>query len=267
MNETTDAPPAELTGAGVETLELAELIKAGVAQLKEPVELYTALAEAKKAFGEITRDRTVEVRKRETNVLLYTYKYATLGNILAAVTKPLAEQGLVLIQRVVHPNGAQFDYVETRLAHKSGQTIANLTRMIQTEEGQVGFAKAQTYARRYGVSLLLCLAAEEDQDAQNADEDAEVRDARPRAEPSADDGPPVDPEWVDNYARRILDLLDNQDPKGAANLMAELNQNEQVYLFSKGGLTMKQKDALIVASGRPTMLPAKPAPGTPRRRS
>lgn len=227
--------------------EMRELVAKGIEQARAPADLYEALALAKLEFKAIERDREVEVRASAAKGggFAYAYSYATLGNILSMVTEPLAKNGLVLIQRVVHPDGASYDYVETRLVHKTGQSIFNLTRMIQTEEGQVGFAKAQTYARRYGVQLLLCLAAEEDADAKEPEEQATYRPTRAQ---DADEAP-VDPEVMDDYAKSLLRLLDAAKDAEARTIFDELSQNEQSFLWSKGGLTQKQKDRLRPPSG------------------
>lgn len=108
-------------------------------QAEPPTELYAALAKASAAFPEDEIDDS-------------------LGAIMAAVRKPLAENGLVLIQRLViadpesdraHLESANCDYLETKMIHVSGQSITNLTRIV----AEHGYEPAI----RNGIQLLLCL--------------------------------------------------------------------------------------------------------------
>ena len=227
---------------------------AAVATPVPPKELYAALAKAHLKFKPIIKDREVSVTKsaEKGGGFAYKFKYATLPAIMEGIREALGENGLFLTQRVITPPGAENLYVETRLCHVSGESIFNLTQMIQVEQGQVGYAKAMTYSRRYGVQLLLFLAGEDDDDGQEPGERAEAYDVRRPVQVVDDPVPltgksspiPPDPEYVDEYGRRILTAFDNQDPRGAFGLFDELTAEEQTLLWHKGGLTHNQKNTL-----------------------
>lgn len=134
-----------------------------------------ALAEAQKNFGPIPKDRGVTVTTQTG--ASYKFKYATLDAIMSATMPALADQGLAISQALTEW-GSNYA-VETTLYHKSGEWISNVTPMFlagkRTKEGRdlppgnQELGSAQTYARRYGYSALLCITADEDDDGNHAD--------------------------------------------------------------------------------------------------
>lgn len=133
-----------------------------------------ALAVAAGKFAPIQKNRTVEVKTK--NGGSYTFTYATLDAIVAAVRPSLSENGLVLVQSVIteeitvsEPDGVRIvreDMLETRLVHSSGEWFANATPvLVATDENSAqAYGSAITYARRYGITQLLCVVADEDDD-------------------------------------------------------------------------------------------------------
>lgn len=112
--------------------------------------------------------------------------YASLDTILESVRPTLAKFGLSLIQGATAPhadeNGVVRSFVvETMLLHSSGEYIVNAAVMPLAKADPQGAGGAMTYGRRYGVSALLALATDEDDDA-NA---ASARPAAPPARPAA----------------------------------------------------------------------------------
>jgi hypothetical protein len=134
-----------------------------------------ALALAQKAFAPIPKDREVTVTTQTGGS--YKFKYATLDAIRSATMPALSEQGLALVQAMVeHGNGHA---METTLFHSSGEWVSNVTPMLisgrRGKDGQTyppsnqELGSAQSYARRYGLSALLCITADEDDDGNTAD--------------------------------------------------------------------------------------------------
>lgn len=134
-----------------------------------------ALAAAQGAFPVIPRDRTVTVtsrRQREDGSRAqYTFTYAPLSTILEKVRPALAANGLALAQSVIcGEQGAEF--VRTMLLHTSGEFLANEIPVFTSgaDNASQAYASGLTYARRYGVTTLLVLAADDDDDGEaNAD--------------------------------------------------------------------------------------------------
>lgn len=127
--------------------------------------LALALAKAQGEFGPVVRDKTVSVTMRSGGK--YTFSYAPLESILHAVKPALSKNGLSLTQAMVVHHGK--DYVETTLRHSSGQSISNRIPLFVKEEGPQAYGSALTYARRYGVTLLLCVSADDDDDGNAAE--------------------------------------------------------------------------------------------------
>lgn len=151
----------------------------------------TALATAQGAFPPIPRDRTVTVVSRrqrdDGSRAQYTFSYAPLNTILEKIRPALAANGLALAQSVVvNAEGAEF--VRTMLLHSSGEWLANETPIFTSgaDNASQAYASGLTYARRYGVSTLLVLAADDDDDG-NANEDGE-RFKRPAQAPGGRGG-------------------------------------------------------------------------------
>ncbi len=120
-------------------------------------ELTTALAAAHLDIGTIPMNGTNPHFKS---------KYAKMSDIYSATNLPLAKNGLVISQ------GSSFDSgkvtVTTRLFHKSGEWIESELAMKPANELPQAVGSAITYARRYEVSAILSIAAEEDDDAEAA---------------------------------------------------------------------------------------------------
>lgn len=94
----------------------------------------------------------------------YSYYYAELPDILDHARPILAEHGLVLIQAPLS-DGTSVGCT-TRLMHSSGQWIEDEVMIPCGERTAQGFGKVITYSRRYAVSAMLGIAAEDDDDAQ-----------------------------------------------------------------------------------------------------
>lgn len=131
-----------------------------------------ALAAAQGAFPTIPRDRTVTVHVKAKNdrpASQYRYSYAPLETILGCVRQALSENHLALIQSpmLIEENGRMVEVMHTRLIHSSGQWFsANVPIFYSTGDNQSqAYASGLTYSRRYGVTMLLCVAADEDDDA------------------------------------------------------------------------------------------------------
>jgi ERF superfamily len=128
-----------------------------------------ALAKAQSAFPPIVRDKEVAVRS-------YSYKYAPLDAILAAVREPLAVNGLAIAQLL---EGAD---LVTLLLHESGSTLTARTP-LPPWEGVQQYGSMVTYIRRYALTAMLGIATEDDDDGEAAAKPGKrVTKAAPRPE-------------------------------------------------------------------------------------
>ena len=148
--------------------------------------LVDALAKAQAVITAPERNCTVNVTPRDQSKLSYSFKYATLDHIIQIIRKPLTDNGLWFTQIMKEDNGTYI--LDTRLMHSSGQWIACQTPLIwDGNGGNQQFGSALTFMRRYSLTSLLGIAAEEDDDANVADGNTvnAVQDRKPVA-PKAD---------------------------------------------------------------------------------
>lgn len=124
-----------------------------------------ALAKAQAAFTNPPRNREVQVRSDKGS---YSFAYATFDAILDVVRKPLTENELSYTQTVEFTEDGK-PRVVTTLMHSSGQWIGSTLPLMLDRPGNQAFGSALTYAKRYALTALLGVAADEDDDANGAD--------------------------------------------------------------------------------------------------
>ena len=129
-------------------------------------DLAGALALAQGAFANPSKDRTVKVKSKKTGVE-YSFSYATFAAVLDSVRKPLADNGLSFVQ--VTSADEHGHLITTRLMHASGQWMEFDTPVFVSDEGgPQAFGSGVTYAKRYALTSLLGITADEDDDANAA---------------------------------------------------------------------------------------------------
>lgn len=127
-------------------------------------QLVAALAKAQAGMKSVTRDREVEVKTDRGG---YKFKYATLDAIIDHVRKPLTDNGLWFTQTLT--NGGEKYKLVTTLLHVSGQTLVSETPLLVERTGNQAFGSSLTYMRRYALSAMLGICADDDDDANAAD--------------------------------------------------------------------------------------------------
>ena len=99
-------------------------------------------------------------KKGATNPF-FKSKYADLNAIREAVIPTLNENGISVLQPIVHVNGKNF--VKTILLHESGEMLESLTEIVYNKAND---AQAQgsgiSYARRYSLQSFVCVGADDD---------------------------------------------------------------------------------------------------------
>lgn len=132
------------------------------------------------------------VMKDRSNPLLHS-KYATLDAITDYVRPILAKNDLALMQSV-SPAADRCICVETLLLHATGEWAKN-TVLVPLSDGNKGTSLQQaagstiTYGRRYGLSAMLALTTDEDDDGNGRGQTSQRREARraPRVAQAAND--------------------------------------------------------------------------------
>jgi hypothetical protein len=112
----------------------------------------TALLKAQKEMGNAIKD---------SKNPFFKSSYADLNAIREACMPALNNNGIVVLQPIVHIDGKNF--VKTVLLHESGETFESLTEIVYSKQND---AQAQgsgiTYARRYGLQSIVNIGAEDD---------------------------------------------------------------------------------------------------------
>ena len=125
--------------------------------------LVTALAKAQAAFPEIHKTKTAKVPTK--NGSSYEYKYADLSDIMKAIRPVLAEHGIAVMQPIMG------DELHTVIAGHGEEFRSSMPLNLEGLQPQA-VGSLLTYYKRYAITSMLAIAADEDDDgtaAQNAD--------------------------------------------------------------------------------------------------
>jgi hypothetical protein len=141
-------------------------------------------------------------------------KYADLAGIRDTVIPALTANGIAAVQTldVLGAEGVHSPYVITRLIHASGQWIESRCP-IPGGKNMQEMGSGITYARRYSLSAICGIAADEDDDA-----NAVSQPAKPRAVETSPDGYA---DWLDD-----LDALADE---GSEALKAAWTKSAATY--------------------------------------
>jgi len=160
-------------------------------------------------------------------------KYADLAAVLDAIRLPLATNKLALTQTTEVRDGG-FVLVTT-LRHASGQWVASEYPLPQTARPQE-LGSALTYARRYSLSAIACIAADEDDDAEGARQNNQVATAREnphvtRPEDLSDAKPRHDErgnriDWIDTSEHRV-ERLSKAKARPVADMLGKAMRTAQ----------------------------------------
>lgn len=191
--------------------------------------LFAALASARGEFPDIPRTRIATVRMKSGGQ--YSYKYADLADVLAAVTPALSANGLAVMQ---YPDGLE---LVTILAHASGETLQTIWPIkalpLRGLDDSQSFQSAVQVAKRYALTALLGVSTEETIE---GDPKAHRREAAPvpdenfhtpdgvRAPVGAKFTAEMTPRQKAEEAARAIEAL-FQEPKTAKGLEGVWNRN------------------------------------------
>lgn len=108
-------------------------------------------------------DAPIITKRRTADMGTYTYSYADLADVWAAVREPLAANGLAVTQSLT--GGATgFLGIKTKVWHRSGQTMTDVVE-LPVKGGTPQQAGSQiTYFKRFALTSTLGLSTEDDDD-------------------------------------------------------------------------------------------------------
>ena len=197
-------------------------------------ELAVALAKAQAEIRTIGFDSTNPHFKN---------KYASLAAIMDGVRPQLAKQGLAIVQGASEStDGFQ---VETLLVHASGEYIGNVVPVPVSKHDAQGIGSAITYGRRYGVSALLALATDEEDDG-NAAAKAKPEPKAPKPERlKPEDASPPEREWDGTAHDAMTYKLDIKGSKLSGTALGEMTTLDLKKIRDWGAL--KPEHAHLIA--------------------
>jgi len=134
------------------------------------------ISELAKALS-IFQGKMVAVKKDGINPF-FKSKYATLDVIWETIRKPLSDNGLSIVQTIELQDDAST--LNTTLLHTSGEWITGAMRLNPVKDDPQGLGSAISYARRYSLSAMLGIVADEDDDANSTSTPA-VKKETPKA--------------------------------------------------------------------------------------
>lgn len=124
---------------------------------------------AKLAAALVAANREIRPIAKDSVNPHFKSKFASLDAIMCEIRPILASHGLAIIQGATTPHTNESGTVtaftvETLLVHESGEWVLSSVVMPIIKSDPQGAGAAVTYGRRYGVSALLGLSTDEDDD-------------------------------------------------------------------------------------------------------
>lgn len=114
--------------------------------------------------------------------------YATLDSIWKACRRPLASNGLSVVQFPGSDDAGH--YLETMLMHASGQFISNQMRVVPDKNNIQGLGSVLTYTRRYALASIVGITSDEDDDGNGSVEQGQKVQSKKKAKPAKKNGQP-----------------------------------------------------------------------------
>ena len=169
----------------------------------------------------------MEGAKKDGDNPHFKSKFATLASVWDACRKPLADNGLSVVQS---PGGSGAGLtVVTVLMHESGEWMEGMFTMTPTKDDPQGVGSCLTYARRYALAAMVGVAPEDD--------DGNEASAKP-TQPSK---PVAKPEGYDDW----LTALQDESVKGTIPLREAWKDSPEAF---RKATSKSATDALKVAA-------------------
>jgi hypothetical protein len=188
-----------------------------------PPAVAAAFVNAQRKLKAITKDSTNPHFKNT---------YASLDAIIEAVRPVLLAEGFGILQGTTAPDRDETGRVTaftvvTTLVHTSGTMLSTSVVMPLAKSDPQGAGGALTYGRRYGLSALLCLATDDDDDAERA---GHAEEHRPKYGSTATAGDTRMP-FGKTKGKRLGDLSD-AELSSARTWMAETDAKKFATLIT-----------------------------------
>lgn len=135
----------------------------------------------------------------------YRSKYASLASVVESVRGSLSKYGLSFSQSVESISTDGKIFLFTSLYHSSGEYIVNKIPVLLVKQDMQGLGSAITYAKRYGLSAMLGVVADADDDGNLADDKNEKKDPPKQQKP-------IEPAKQQKISAAQFDSFTKKDP-------------------------------------------------------
>lgn len=214
--------------------------------------LYAALARFQAEVKPAVRNAKGQVGQNRN------YTYAALNDIWDVIHKPLADNGLAVIQ-MVGPFEDGKQYLRTIIVHKDGGRIEEQGAIPCSQANAQGAGSAITYLRRYSLGAALGLITEEDDDGAEASKPEEqARDTAPKQNtparaPERATAPVLSKEQIRETYTEYLDVIQEATLKAsdAAVIVGELTKDNAIekiatYILTTPDMTVAKLVGMIL---------------------
>ena len=170
-------------------------------------------------------------------------RYATLTAVWDACRKPLADNGLAVVQAFRVDESGMLLLV-TKLVHVSGEWMVSEYPVTPTKNDPQGLGSAVTYARRYTLSSLVGVVADDDDDGNAASGQA------PQRQTNGNGAKPANVQIATGNGAQAPQNGDNAD-KPSDKQQKALHAKGMDYYGSKENWTLKRAELVkAVTKGR-----------------
>lgn len=193
--------------------------------------LFTAMAKAQSQIETAIKDKTNPH---------YKSKYADLGAVWDACRKALTDNGIAVMQWPIHSEDGKV-HLETMLTHSSGEHLSRTFSIPAGKQDAHAYGSSLTYLRRFALSAVVGIVADEDDDGNAAVKGPGIIKATDGAKERLDK---VQSLKVENLVGTVIDCFSAEQVEEAYAAIegAELDADEKTYLWSQ--LDSKQRSAL-----------------------
>ena len=174
-------------------------------------------------------------------------RYATLAAIRKAVQPVLGANGLSTIQSLDDSEPGQVTCT-TRLLHQSGQWVECSVRVPTGKDNAHGVGSAITYGRRYTLSAILGVVADDDDDANGAVE------AKPKPAKRADKSSPIEDKLAQSILEKVREKIEAASTEDELQAVIENAKKLPEGLRSEARKLFKAKKAELKSNFGPPAL-------------
>ena len=208
--------------------------------------LATALARVQRNLPHVGKTKTAQVKSDKAN---YSYKYADLADVASAILPLLGAEGLAFIARPTF-DGDRFVLAYSLTHGPSGEHqdgVYPLPDPLRSTPQQIG--GAITYARRYCLSSVTGVAADEDDDgrAASVDKAAHAPQRAARSERKAERGVAAEDPWA-GHPVAVIPATDDVWVKNWETHVLAPAKSEQAFTVAWQALTAAFKEGKLTTA-------------------